>query len=148
MLQRVKLESPLWGIALAFCLTAMVARLTSYVAPRVHWEPVPGLHIHHYVYGIFILTVAGYLALLVKGPRTTLAIALLYGVGVALTFDEIGMWWNPRIERGARWSYNGLAILIAAFVLWCLLPFLLGRKTPIVRRAECAHGAVTAINRK
>src|SRR6266705_2254972 len=98
MLQRVKLESPLWGIALAFCLTAMVA-------------------------------------LLIKGPRATLAIALLYGVGVALTFDEIGMWWNPRIERGARWSYNGLAILIAAFALWCLLPFLLRRKTPIVRRA-------------
>jgi len=39
-------------------------------------------------------------------------------------------------------------MLIAAFALWCLLPFLLRRKTPIVRRAECAHDAVTAINRE
>jgi len=111
-------------MVLAFCLTAIAARLTSYVAPRLHWEPVPGLHVHHYVYGIFILTAAGYLALVFRGPRATLPIALLYGVGVALTFDEIGMWWNPRFERGARWNYNGLVLLITAFALCLLLPFL------------------------
>ena len=125
--QLVKLKNPLWGIASAFCLTAIVARLTSYVAPRLHWEPIPGLHLHHYVYGIFILTAAGYLALFFKSPRATLSIALLYGVGVALTFDEMRMWWNPRIERGARWNYNGLVLLIAAFALCFLLHFLLRR---------------------
>jgi len=36
------------------------------------------MHIHHYVYGIFILTVAGNLALIFKSERATLWIALLY----------------------------------------------------------------------
>src|SRR5262245_48919583 len=59
------------GIAPAFVLTVVGARLFSWIFPRVHWEPEPGLHIHHYVYGIFLLTAAGYLALLFKGPRAT-----------------------------------------------------------------------------
>jgi len=127
MRRPVQFRSPLWGIVLAFCLTAVTARLTSYIAPRMHWEPVPGLHIHHYVYGIFILTAVGYLALVFKSSRATLWIALLYGIGVALTFDEIGMWWNPRFERGARWNYNGLVVLIAAFALGLVCPILLRR---------------------
>src|SRR5438034_11091966 len=124
----LKSKGPAVGVAAAFILTAAGARLFSLVLPWVHWEPVPGLHIHHYVYGIFILTAAGYLALVFKGPRATLPIALLYGVGVALTFDEIGMWWNPRFERGARWNYNGLVLLITGFVLCLLIPFLLRRR--------------------
>src|SRR5213594_2508946 len=123
----LKSKGPAVGVAAAFILTAAGARLFSLVLPWVHWEPVPGLHVHHYVYGIFILTAAGYLALVFKGPRATLPIALLYGVGVALTFDEIGMWWNPRFERGARWNYNGLVLLITGFVLCLLIPFLLRR---------------------
>src|SRR5207247_2412148 len=123
----LKSKGPAVGVAAAFILTAAGARLFSLVLPWVHWEPITGLHIHHYVYGIFILTAAGYLALFFKSPRATLSIALLYGVGVALTFDEMGMWWNPRIERGARWNYNGLVLLIAAFALCFLLHFLLRR---------------------
>src|SRR6266571_6520680 len=125
----LKSKGPAVGVAAAFILTAAGARLFSLVLPWVHWEPVPGLHIHHYVYGIFILTAAGYLALFFKGSRAALWIALLYGAGVALTFDEIGMWWNPRIERGTRWNYNGLAIVAAAFALCALVPFLLRKKT-------------------
>src|SRR5436305_9789706 len=123
----LKAKGPAVGVAAAFILTAAGARLFSLVLPWVHWEPIPGLHIHHYVYGIFILTAAGYLALVFKSSRATLWIALLYGIGVALTFDEIGMWWNPRFERGARWNYNGLVVLIAAFALGLVCPILLRR---------------------
>ena len=85
------------GIAAAFASTVAGARLFSVAFPRVHWEPVAGMHIHHYVYGILILTAAGYLALIFKSPRATLWIALMYGLGVGLTFDEFGMWFNPQI---------------------------------------------------
>jgi hypothetical protein len=115
------------GVAAAFILTAAGARLFSLVLPWVHWEPIPGLHIHHYVYGIFILTAAGYLALVFKSDRATLWIALLYGLGVGLTFDEFGMWLNPPFQRGVRWSTNGLTIVIVALVMAALAPMIYGR---------------------
>jgi len=115
------------GVAAAFILTAAGARLFSLVLPWVHWEPITGLHIHHYVYGIFILTAAGYLALVFKSHRATLWIALLYGLGVGLTFDEFGMWLNPPFQRGVRWSTNGLTIVIVALVMAALAPMIYGR---------------------
>src|SRR2546425_7821638 len=115
------------GVAAAFTLRAGGARLFSLVLPWVHWEPIPGLHIHHYVYGIFILTAAGYLALVFKSHRATLWIALLYGLGVGLTFDEFGMWLNPPFQRGVRWSTNGLTIVIVALVMAALAPMIYGR---------------------
>ena len=123
-----KSKVPALTIAGAFILTAAGARLFSLVLPWVHWEPIPGMHIHHYVYGIFILTAAGYLALVFKGHRATLWIALLYGLGVGLTFDEFGMWLNPPFQRGVRWSTNGLAIVIGALVLGALTPIIYRRQ--------------------
>src|SRR5215467_4772457 len=96
------------SVACVFTLTIAGARLFSLVFPRVHWEPVAGLHIHHYVYGIVILTVAGYLALIFKSAQATAWISLLYGLGVGLTFDEFGMWFNPPFVRGVRWNNHGL----------------------------------------
>ena len=124
----LKSKAPAAGIAAAFILTAASARLFSVVLPRVHWEPVPGMHIHHYVYGIFILTIAGYLALIFKGERATLWIALLYGLGVGLTFDEFGMWLNPAFQRGVRWNTIGLEIVIIGLALLGLLPILFRRR--------------------
>jgi len=123
-----KSKVPALTIAGAFILTAAGARLFSLVLPWVHWEPIPGMHIHHYVYGIFILTVAGYLALIFKSERATPWIALLYGLGVGLTFDEFGMWLNPPFQRGVRWSTNGFAIVIGALVLGALTPIIYRRQ--------------------
>ncbi|PYR66340.1 MAG: hypothetical protein DMG20_13130 [Acidobacteria bacterium] len=123
----LKSKGPAVGVAAAFILTAAGARLFSLVLPWVHWEPITGLHIHHYVYGIFILTAAGYLALVFKSHRATLWIALLYGLGVGLTFDEFGMWLNPPFQRGVRWSTNGLTIVIVALVMAALAPMIYGR---------------------
>src|SRR2546426_10806674 len=127
MSQRLKLKAPALGISVAFVLTVAAARIFSLVLPRVHWEPVPGMHIHHYVYGIFILTIAGYLALIFKGERATLWIALLYGLGVGLTFDEFGMWLNPAFQRGVRWNTIGLEIVIIGLVMASLAPMIYGR---------------------
>jgi hypothetical protein len=127
MFRRLKVN-PILGIVAAFALTVAAARVFSLVLPRVHWEPVPGMHIHHYVYGIFILTVAGYLALIFKGSRATIWIGLLYGLGVGLTFDEFGMWMNPPFIRGVRWNTSGLTIVALALGLLALLPVLLRRR--------------------
>src|SRR5947208_10296588 len=124
----VKTKIPALGIGFAFILTAIGARIFSWYFPWIHWEPVPGVHIHHYVYGIFILAIAGYLAMIFKGPRATSWIALLYGLGIGLTFDEFGMWLNPPFQRGVRWSTNGFAIVIGALVLGALTPIIYRRQ--------------------
>ena len=132
MLHWLKSKAPVFSVAAAFMLTVTAARLFSYAFPRVHWEPIAGVHVHHYVYGIFILTAAGYLALMFKGPSATLWIALLYGLGAGLTFDEFGMWLNPPLPRGVRWSSSGLTIVIVALAFSGLIPVLLRRtaRTP------------------
>jgi hypothetical protein len=124
MFHRLASKAPPAGIAAAFLLTIVGARLFSKFYPRVHWEPVPGMHIHHYVYGIFILVIAGYLALAFRGDGARSWIALLYGLGVGLTFDEFGMWLNPPFVRGVRGNTNGIAIVvIALLVAGILIPF-------------------------
>jgi hypothetical protein len=52
-----------------------------------------GTHVHHLNYGIFLLsTVAGVLLFARLNDRQRSVCALAYGVGMALTFDEFGMW--------------------------------------------------------
>ncbi len=99
----------------ALILTVSVARLISYRAPRFHWEPQAGLHVHHYAFGIFALAIAGYTALVFKGPRATFWIALLYGFGMGLVFDEFGLWLHLQEAHGLRWNNTGLLIVAAAF---------------------------------
>jgi hypothetical protein len=127
MFHRLSSKTPSAGIAAAFVLTVFGARIFSLFFPWVHWAPA-GVHIHHYVYGIFILVIAGYLALIFRGDGARPWIALLYGLGVGLTFDEFGMWLNPPFVRGVRWNTNGITIIVVALLLvGLLLPRLIRR---------------------
>ena len=108
-------KAPAAGIAAAFALTVLVARLVSYVVPRFHIN-IFGIHVHHYVYGIFILVIAGYLALIFRNDGATPWIALLYGLGVGFTFDEFGMWVNLSV-RGTRWNTTGITIVVVALLM-------------------------------
>jgi hypothetical protein len=118
------IDRPILFGAVAVALTVVVARLLNYVFPRTHLPLIPGMRVHHYVFGIFILTIAGYLALLFKGPRASFWIALLYGLGVGLTFDEFGFWFNPSraaMARGVRWQYTGILVIMSFFLVTALL---------------------------
>ena len=82
-----------------------------------------------------MLTVAGYFALVFKGPRATFWIALLYGWGAGFTFDEMGMWLNSSINSSLRWDYKGLTIGILALMVTGLFSIALSKK-PEVWRTE------------
>jgi hypothetical protein len=120
----------------AFLLTVGIARLLSYLWPPLFHLRLSGIHIHHYVFGIFILTIAGYLALVFKGPRATFGIALLYGLGVGLTYDEFGFWISPPFVRGVRWNNDGLLIVGGVFLVASLL-------TAAVRRRRASRVAIS-----
>jgi hypothetical protein len=77
-------------------------------------------HVHHLNYGIFLLVaVAGWLLFV---PPTSNHLqrraAILYGIGLGLTFDEFGMWLHLGGSYWQRTSYD--AIVIVALILGLL----------------------------
>jgi hypothetical protein len=69
--------------------------------PPFHYVIVEGRHIHHLVFGISILLLVGYGWLCEVGNGSdsssilaSRAMALLYGLGAALTLDEFALWLN------------------------------------------------------
>jgi hypothetical protein len=116
MLGRAKTTTPVWCVAFSFVLTVAMARWVSYLKPAFHYT-FRGMHIHHYMYGIFMLTIAGYLGLTFKGPKATFWIALLYGWGAGFTFDEMGMWLNSSVDQSLRWDNDGVVLGILALLV-------------------------------
>lgn len=107
----------LFPITVAFLLTFVVARVISHIEPNFFLHIVPGLHIHHYLYGILILAVSGYLALITNNPRYKYLISLLHGFGLGLAFDEFGFLLRFSDRSADRFSYDGVIVLIGLFLL-------------------------------
>lgn len=73
---------------------------------------IKGYHIHHLNYGIFILAINGLLALFFLNTKNRLKIGVLYGIGLALTFDEFGMWLKLENDYYTRLSYDAVIVII------------------------------------
>jgi hypothetical protein len=104
-------------MAAAFLLTFVGARIFNTLAPDFWLIDLAVGHVHHYAYGIFILAISGYLALIFHGPRAKYLIALLHGFGLGLTFDEYWFWIGLTQDEVARWRYDGFLIVIGFFFL-------------------------------
>jgi hypothetical protein len=78
-----------WILA-GFLPTFLIARLIVDTTPQLYLA-VHGTHVHHFAYGIIVLAITGFVSLIwPKFSRPVLA--LFYGIGLALAFDEFGMW--------------------------------------------------------
>lgn len=93
-------QIPFW-VLVGFLPTFIIARSIVDNAPGVFLR-VGGTHVHHFTYGIFVLAVTGFVSLVAPGRWRSL-LAVVYGVGLALAFDEFGMWLhltsNYRIDQ-------------------------------------------------
>lgn len=108
-------------ILFAFVLTFVGSRVIGYlitynVLPPIYLELSPGLHVHHFTYGVFILFAAGFLGLIVKQARAKFWTAMFLGFGLGLAMDEFGMWLHLRDDEAIRWSYDGFNITIGLFL--------------------------------
>lgn len=82
-------QIPFWILA-AFLPTFLISRLIVDTSPTLYLS-VKGTHVHHLTYGIIVLAITGFISIVwPRVPRRSLAVA--YGVGLALAFDEFGMW--------------------------------------------------------
>jgi hypothetical protein len=101
-----------------FILTFVAARvcvllIMSRTFPNFYFF-LKGTHVHHLNYGIFLLAaVAGYAVFRRPVGRAAEATALLYGIAMALTFDEFGMWLHLGGSYWQRASVDAV-ILVAA----------------------------------
>jgi hypothetical protein len=108
----------LFGFLLTFILARVfVFLIMADAMPNLYFF-VRGTHVHHLNYGIFLLaTVAGYSVFRRPIGRTAEITALLYGVAMALTFDEFGMWLHLGGSYWQRASVDAVVIVTAFLAL-------------------------------
>ena len=114
-------------ILVPFLFTFIAARLLVFliVARRIPdiYLHLGGTHVHHLNYGIFLLSAVGaYLLLGTPGPRAKRWAARLYGVGLALTFDEFGMWVHLGGSYWQRASFDAIVVITALLALAVVAP--------------------------
>lgn len=83
-------QTPFWMLA-GFLPTYAIARIIVRNDPRLFLH-VRGVHVHHFAYGIVVLAVVGYISIALPQLKSRRWLAVLYGVGLALSFDEFSMW--------------------------------------------------------
>jgi hypothetical protein len=77
-----------------------------------------GLHIHHFVWGILILLIVGFLGIMIDSQRLHAWLAVAFGIGAALVIDEFALWLNL---RDVYWAREGRISVDAAIFIAALL---------------------------
>lgn len=110
--------------SVSFFLTFAIVRGMVYCIrhdiPPFHYVIFKGTHIHHLVFGIFILLGVGYGWLCEVGNGSTASslfagrlMSLLYGIGAALTLDEFALWLNLKdvyFVKEGRSSFDAIVL--------------------------------------
>jgi len=111
----------LFSFALAFLAArAVVLLIMSHKIPNLYFF-LQGTHVHHLNYGIFLLTaVGGYSVLCRPTGRAAGISAIAYGIAVALTFDEFGMWLHL---GGSYWQRASVDVIMVIAALLARLGF-------------------------
>ena len=132
------------AMLLSFGFIRMSTRLMR--SPKVPWWPGSietggGLHIHHLVFGIVLILLAGFLSFALEPDGALLTIlAIAFGIGAGLTLDEFALW---LYLEDVYWSEEGRrsvdAVIIATIVAG---GFVLGL---VPLGAESETGAALAI---
>jgi len=110
-----------------FLLTFIVSRVLVILimARRVpdFFLHLGGTHVHHLNYGIFLLSAVGGVLLFVPvGPRARLWCAGAYGFGMALTFDEFGMWLHLGGGYWQRASFDAVIVILGFLGMLAFAP--------------------------
>ena len=77
-----------------------------------------GLHIHHLVPGIILLLVSGYLGIGLSNDVSEKFVAILFGIGAALTLDEFALWLHLEDVYWAKQGRDSIdAVIITATII-------------------------------
>jgi hypothetical protein len=119
----------LGAFVVTFLLTRAVTHLIRAGRGPFRDTSVGGVHIHHQVYGIFLILSSGTVAIVYQPERPWQeVVATLFGIGAALTLDEFALWlqlddvyWGPEGRRSVDAVL--VAVAIGLLMLAGLNPF-------------------------
>ena len=108
---------------LAFIVTFILARITVLLImarriPNLYFF-LSNTHVHHLNYGIFLLAAVGaYTLMATPGAAAARRAAFVYGIAMALTFDEFGMWLHLGGSYWQRASVDATVVVAAVLALF------------------------------
>jgi hypothetical protein len=105
-------QIPFWVLA-GFLPTYLIARFVVTNFPNLFLD-VRGIHVHHFIYGFFALAIIGFIAIVTERARRVQA--FFYGIGLALAFDEFGMWTKLTDNYDIGASEDAIAWIFAFLV--------------------------------
>jgi CRP-like cAMP-binding protein len=118
-------EPPFWMLV-GFVASLGGARLVVHLILKFHLESrlfalVPGtdpnpMHVHHFNYGLILIAAAGLAGLRPLGRRALRGLALVFGFGAGLVFDEFALFWNLDPEYAQNLSMLAAGIAAAALL--------------------------------
>jgi hypothetical protein len=123
-------EPPFWMLV-GFVLSLGLARLTVFLILHFHLEhqlfalvkdprdPNP-MHVHHFNYGLVLIGLSGLAALFPFGRRALRVLALAFGFGCGLVFDEFALFWNlnPEYAQSASLVAAAAAAAVLVQLVW------------------------------
>jgi lysyl-tRNA synthetase class 2 len=123
-------RSAMAGFLVGLLVTFLFVRInTRLIRAKVSWwfhdiESEGGTHVHHMVIGVVLMVTVG-VCLIAMAPEDLLAqvLALLFGVGVALTLDEFALILNLQDvywRKEGRLSVDAVVIVVCAAALFVL----------------------------
>lgn len=134
---------------LAFLLTFGFVRLSTHmIRADVSWWPgnveLKGTHVHHLVFGIILILIVGYVGIAIAPPSPGREIlAVLFGIGAALTLDEFALWLNLRDVYWEKEGRRSIDAVIVTAVLAALV--ILGVRIWIDLASGVERGIVAAV---
>jgi hypothetical protein len=131
----------------AFILTFIIARTMVLLimdrrVPNLYFF-LRGTHVHHLNYGIFLLAgVGAYLLLRLPSGKSLRGGALAYGIALALTFDEFGMWLHL---GGSYWQRASVDAIIVVAAILALLGYASAIRSYRARHVRASIALLVAV---
>jgi hypothetical protein len=134
------------GFLASFAFIRMSTRIIR--SESVSWWPgnvesESGLHLHHLVFGIVTMMVAGTLGFLANGrtPFTEIC-ALGFGIGVGLTIDEFALWVHL---EDVYWEKEGRSSIDATVIAAALMTLIVLGVSPVAIESGSASAVISSI---
>ena len=115
-------------VLVVFLFTFMLSRILVFLimarlVPDLYLHMGAGTHVHHLNYGIFLLCgVGAWMLFTPPSGRARTFCAVLYAIGLALTFDEFGMWLHLGGSYWQRASFDAVTVVAAVLALIAYAP--------------------------
>src|SRR2546422_9422830 len=104
-----------------------------------------GIHLHHFWYGIALISVAGWMGIAWRNERLYRLYAVLYGLGAGFVGDEVGLLLTfNNYESGLTYLFFGAAISFV-IIATLFLPYRAPLKEQLLRLSLRARASMVCV---